>query len=206
MNKNIESDEQRRQAEDARAETQEDMPDNVHQLNGDEEVDLETLLERERERVNDLTEQVQRERAELINYRRRKEQEQEALRVRAIESALSKILPVADDFHRAVKTLPPDAEKNSWAEGFKLIESNLRRALEAQGVTVMESVGKPFDPTRHEAVMFDESTTGEHMVVEEFQRGYLINDRVLRPAMVKVGSIGTDGSTGDGTDEQNSDQ
>ena len=206
MNKNMESEEQRRQAEEAGAEGQEDMPDNVHQLNADEEVDLETLLERERDRVNDLTEQVQRERAELINFRRRKEQEQEALRLRAIESALSKILPVADDFHRAVKSLPPEARENSWAEGFKLIESNLRRALEAQGVTVMESVGKPFDPTRHEAVMFDESTTGEHMVVEEFQRGYLINDRVLRPAMVKVGSIATDGSADAASEEQNSDQ
>lgn len=206
MNKSTESEGQRRQPEEAGAEQQEDTPENVHLLNGDEEVDLETLLQRERERVSDLTEQVQRERAELINYRRRKEQEQEALRVRAIESALSKILPVADDFHRAVKTLPPEAAHNSWAEGFKMIESNLRRALEAQGVTVMESVGKPFDPTRHEAVMFDENTTGEHMVVEEFQRGYMINDRVLRPAMVKVGSIATDGSPGEANDEQNSDQ
>lgn len=195
MNKNIESEEQRTQGEDARAEDQEDTPDNIYQLNGDEELGLETLLEREREKVNDLTDQVQRERAELINYRRRKEQDQERERARAVESVLLKILPVADDFQRAIKTLPPDTENNSWAEGFKLIESNLWRSLESFGVTAMESVGKPFDPTRHEAVMFDESTTGEHMVVEEFQRGYLINDRVLRPAMVKVGSITTDGST-----------
>lgn len=206
MNKNMQSEDERRQAEETGEENQEDMPDNVHQLNGDEEVDLETLLEQERERVNDLTEQVQRERAELINFRRRKEQEQESLRLRAIESALAKILPVADDFHRAIKSLPPEAENNSWAEGFKLIEANLRRALEAQGVTVMESVGKPFDPTRHEAVMFDESTTGEHMVVEEFQRGYWINDRVLRPAMVKVGSIATDGSEDESNEAQNLDQ
>jgi molecular chaperone GrpE len=169
------------------------QPGNVSSLDVDAEEDLEILLINERAKVDDLTDQLQRERAELINYRRRKEQEQESNRIRAIESALVRILPVADDFHRAIKTLPAEVEGNGWAEGFKLIETNLRRALEAQGVTPMESVGKPFDPTRHEAVMFDEDTTGEHMVVEEFQRGYMINDRVLRPAMVKVGSIATDG-------------
>jgi molecular chaperone GrpE len=174
---------------------QEQPFDNFHFLNSEQEEEgdnLESMLAGERARIDELIDQLQRERAELINYRRRKEQEQEVLRVRAIESALSKILPVADDLHRAVKTLPVEAEGNSWAEGFKLIEANLRRALEAQGVTVMESVGKPFDPNKHEAVMFDENTSGEHMVVEEFQRGYLIHDKVLRPAMVKVGSISTD--------------
>lgn len=193
MKHDNESKEQKHQQEaDAAHEEVTEEPDNLHYLNDSEEADLETLLDQERNRVEELTDQLQRERAELINYRRRKEQEQELLRVRAIESALVKILPVADDFHRAIKTLPAEAEGNGWAEGFKLIESNLRRALEAQGVTAMESVGKPFDPTRHEAVMFDENTSGEHMVVEEFQRGYLINDKVLRPAMVKVGSIATD--------------
>lgn len=181
------------QDENTKPEADNGGPDNLSYLNGDgEEFDLETLLEREQERVEELTDQLQRERAELINYRRRKEQEQEAVKTRAIESALAKMLPVADDFHRAIIALPPETEGNTWVDGFKLIEANFQRALESQGVTVMESVGKPFDPSRHEAVMFDEDTVGEHMVVEEFQRGYLIHDRVLRPAMVKVGSIATD--------------
>jgi molecular chaperone GrpE len=183
-----------REHDEAKSEDIEEVADNLHFLNAEAGEDLETLLLNERARVDDLTDQLQRERAELINYRRRKEQEQESNRIRAIESALLRILPVADDLHRAIKTLPAEVEDNSWAEGFKLIEANLRRALEAQGITAMESVGRPFDPTRHEAVMFDENTSGEHMVVEEFQRGYLINDKVLRPAMVKVGAIATDGA------------
>jgi molecular chaperone GrpE len=195
VNKNDGSEEQQGQGNTPEAESGEDVVDNLHVLKSEEEPTLEDQLEMTQAMVDDLTDQLQRERAELINYRRRKEQEQETVRVRAIESALSRILPVADDFHRAIKSLPADAAENSWAEGFRMIESNLRKALEAQGVTVMESVGKPFDPTRHEAVMFDEGTTGEHMVVEEFQRGYLIHDRVLRPAMVKVGSIATDDGT-----------
>lgn len=198
MNKDKDQDEQGVQDGAELDETLQNVLDNLSFLNVDPDaldMDLEALLLRERAKVDDLTDQLQRERAELINYRRRKEQEQESARVRAIESALAKILPVADDFYRAIKSLPPDVEGNTWVEGFKLIEANLRRALEAQGITVMESVGKPFDPTRHEAVLFDEDTVGEHMVVEEFQRGYLINDRVLRPAMVKVGSIATDAPT-----------
>lgn len=161
---------------------------------GVEEGVLAALLERERERTEELTDQLQRERAELINYRRRKEQEQDLIRARAMENTLRKLLPVVDDFHRALKTLPADVEGNSWAQGFRMIENNLWKTFESEGITAMDSIGKPFDPARHEAVVFDENTTGEHMVVEEFQRGYLIRDRVLRPAMVRVGSFATDGA------------
>jgi molecular chaperone GrpE len=195
VNKHDETDEQRGQGDNPEADSGEDVVDNIRMLDNDEEPTIEEQLDIALMQVAELTDQLQRERAELINYRRRKEQEQENVRVRAIEAAMSKVLSVADDFHRAIKSLPPETEGNSWAEGFRLIEANLRKSLETQGITVMESVGKPFDPTRHEAVMFDEGTTGEHMVVEEFQRGYLINDRVLRPAMVKVGSIATDDGT-----------
>ncbi|CAN5773783.1 hypothetical protein BH20CHL1_BH20CHL1_00060 [soil metagenome] len=158
-----------------------------------EEGVLVTLLERERERSEKLADDLLRSQAELQNYRRRMEQKQDEVRARAVETTLRKLLPVADDFHRALKTLPTEVDGNSWAQGFRLIESNLWKTFESEGVTAMDSVGKPFDPARHEAVVFDENTTGDHMVVEEFQRGYLIQDRVLRPAMVKVGSIASDG-------------
>jgi molecular chaperone GrpE len=194
VTRNDQHDDKRDQDQQEIVHEESNLADGQRFLDTEADDDLEMLLLNERARVDELTDQLQRERAELINYRRRKEHEQEANRIRAIETALGKILPVADDFHRAIKTLPAEVEGNGWAEGFKLIEANLRRALEAQGVTPMESVGRPFDPTRHEAVMFDENTAGEHMVVEEFQRGYLINDKVLRAAMVKVGSIATDGS------------
>ncbi|MBA2452452.1 MAG: nucleotide exchange factor GrpE [Chloroflexia bacterium] len=158
-----------------------------------EEGVLVTLLERERERSEKLADDLLRSQAELQNYRRRMEQKQDEVRARAVETTLRKLLPVADDFHRALKTLPTEVDGNSWAQGFRLIESNLWKTFESEGVTAMNSVGKLFDPARHEAVVFDETTTGNHMVVEEFQRGYLIQDRVLRPAMVKVGSIASDG-------------
>lgn len=169
--------------------------ENIQTLHPEEQQeDTLTLLEQERARSEELKDQLQRVQAELINYRRRMEAKQDEIRARAVEATLSRFLPVADDLHRAVSSLPEESEGNGWAEGFRLIESNLLRALESHGVKPMESVGKPFDPAQHDAVMFDENTSGEHMVVEEFQRGYWINDRVLRPAMVRVGSIPTDAS------------
>ncbi len=190
MTKDQDQDQEKDQQEGTNPEAEQAEPDNISYLNGDSEAfDLEELLEREQARVEELTDQLQRERAELINYRRRKEQEQEAIKNRAVESTLQRLLPVADDFHRAIQALPEETEGNTWVDGFKLIEANFRKALESLGVTPMEAVGTPFDPNLHEAVMFDEGTVGEHMVVAEFQRGYMIHDRVLRPAMVRVGSL-----------------
>jgi molecular chaperone GrpE len=136
----------------------------------------------------DMLDRLQRSQAEFANFRRRIEQERELQRSRATEDLVRKLLPVADDFDRALRSVPADIEGNPWIEGMRLVERKLWRALEAEGITVMESIGQPFDPSRHEAVMVDEGDGNADTVVEEFQRGYYVNDTVLRPAMVKVGS------------------
>jgi len=137
----------------------------------------------------EMLDSLQRSRAEFANYRRRIEQEREQLRVRAAESIVRKLLPVADDFERALRSVPDDVATTSWFEGIRLVERKLWGVLEAEGVSPMESVGQPFDPSRHEAVMVDEGVPNADTVVEEYQRGYLVNDTVLRPAMVKVGTL-----------------
>jgi molecular chaperone GrpE len=136
----------------------------------------------------EMLERLQRSQAEFANFRRRTEQERELQRVRATEDIIRKLLPVADDFDRALNAVPEEISSNPWIEGIRLIERKLWRALESEGISIMESVGHPFDPSRHEAVMVDESAGDADTVVEEFQRGYFVNDTVLRPAMVKVGS------------------
>lgn len=144
-------------------------------------------LERVKADAADMLDSLQRARAEFANYRRRVEADQARVRERATEQLLARLLPVADDFDRALRSVPDEIAADGWFEGIRLVERKLWHALDSEGVSVMESVGQPFDPSRHEAVMVDEGAEAADTVVEEFQRGYLINDTVIRPAMVKVG-------------------
>jgi len=99
---------------------------------------------------------------------------------------LSRLLAVLDDFDRALDTVPPDTHE-AWVDGIRLVERKLRGLLEAEGVTPIEAVGKPFDPNLHEAVVHEDTADHpDNTVIDEVQRGYLLRDRVLRPALVRV--------------------
>lgn len=157
----------------------------------DEQVEPSSPMEQLEELKSSLAvmlDDLQRSRAEFANYRRRIEQDQAQLRVRATEGLLRKLLPVADDFDRAIRAAPEDIRSHPWHEGVRLVERKLWSVLENEGVRPIESVGMPFDPSRHEAIMVDEDAASSDTVVEEFQRGYTQHDIVLRPAMVKVGA------------------
>lgn len=151
--------------------------------------DLMDELERERAKAAEYLDQAQRARAELLNYKRRTEQEMQQFRRSASEHLITRLLPVVDDFNRAVESVPDEKLENSWIQGFLLIQRKLWSILEAEGVRPIESVGQPFDPTIHEAVTFDSDGEGVDIVISEFQRGYTLNDRIIRPAMVQVGRI-----------------
>jgi molecular chaperone GrpE len=129
----------------------------------------------------------QRAQADFSNYRRRVEQEREEF-VRYAEAGIIRdLLPILDDFERALQSLPPDLRGVTWVEGMALIERKIRTLLESHGLTPIEALGKEFDPHEHEAVMRD-GEAGEPMIVTgELQRGYRLHDRVLRPTMVRVG-------------------
>jgi molecular chaperone GrpE len=135
----------------------------------------------------DTTTQWQRTAADFQNYRRRTEQEKAGLAGMASENLLRKVLNIADDFDRAIAHAPSDPAAAAWVEGVVAIDRKLRQLLESEGVTAIDAVGRTFDPRLHEAIM-NEPTT-EHpdgTVVKELQRGYEINGRVLRPALVAV--------------------
>lgn len=172
------------------------------QLNGQPTME-EVLAELDQFKADaaDMLDRLQRSHAEFANFRRRIEQERELQRSRATEDLVRKLLPVADDFDRALRSVPAEIEGNPWIEGIRLVERKLWRTLEGEGISVMESLGQPFDPSRHEAVMVDDGQGVADTVVEEFQRGYLVNDTVLRPAMVKVGPAETLNLTTTATDE-----
>lgn len=129
----------------------------------------------------------QRSRAEFANYKKRVEREKEEMRAQVTGEILTHYLGVIDDLERALKDRPVESESNAWAEGIELIYIKLKAILESEGVEPIVAEGKIFDPNFHEAVTYEENDDhrdGE--VIEVIQRGYILGDRVLRPAMVRV--------------------
>ncbi|MBZ0290602.1 MAG: nucleotide exchange factor GrpE [Anaerolineae bacterium] len=128
-----------------------------------------------------------RERADFANYKKRVENQLRDSAQNAAVEALVTLLPVIDDFERAMSNVPPELAGNPWLNGVSMIQRKLQKMLDDQGVTVLDPVGDVFDPSRHEAVGTEDSSEVEsgHVAVT-LQKGYLHGDRVLRPALVKV--------------------
>ena len=141
------------------------------------------------DKIAELEEKLLRNQAELINFKRRKEEEVSKLLEYSNLELIREILPILDNFERAIKMDDDDLtdEVSRFLEGFKMIYSEFRRILNDFGVTEIEALDQLFDPTYHEAVMTDENKDKESgIVLEVLQKGYKLKDRVIRPAMVKV--------------------
>lgn len=140
----------------------------------------------------DLRNQTLRTLAEMENLRRRTAREKEDASKYAIGKFAKDLLSVGDNLHRALQAIPPGATADNelmqtLADGVAAVERELLAALEKHGVSTVDALGKPFDSNVHEAVM--EQPTADHPpghVAQVFQTGYLLNDRLLRPAMVAV--------------------
>lgn len=160
--------------------------------------ELEAQLEAAREEAAENLAGWQREAADFRNYKRRNEQDREAILGLANESLLRKVLALADDFDRAVEAMPRELGKIVWVEGIVAIDRKLRMLLESEGVTPIDVLGKPFDPREHDAITHEETTdVPDETVIGEIQRGYRIRDRVLRPALVSVAkNPGSDAGSG----------
>ena len=143
------------------------------------------LLQQEKEEAQRFLANWQRAEADFANYKRRVEQEREEAKRIANAALIINILPVLDDLERALASLNIRLVGLTWFDGIRLIYRKLQLVLENAGVSQIEVEGQPFDPRFHEAVMYGEGEEGK--VVAEVQRGYKLNDRVLRPAMVIVG-------------------
>lgn len=133
-------------------------------------------------------EQLQRIAAEYANFRRRTENERVQERKNAARDLLAQVVPVIDDFERALNNVPAALADDSWVNGVLLIERKLMAVTERFDVHKIDALGQPFDPALHEAVSHDPETT-ENMVVEIYQNGYTLGNQVLRPAMVRVGDL-----------------
>ena len=129
----------------------------------------------------------QRARAELANARKRFEKERSEAGQLANHALLRKILPVLDDLDRAIKTMPDDLHQHAWANGVLLIQRKFQNTLDAEGVKLIEAEGQDFNPGLHEAISMEESrefTSGQ--IIGVIQQGYILGDRVLRPARVRI--------------------
>ena len=158
---------------------------------------LEKELQTLRAEHDALQSQYMRIAADFDNFRKRQSRDQDDLRQQLVCSTLSEILPVVDNFERARQQLNPEGEEaQALHRSYQGLYKQLVEVLKQQGVARMEVVGQEFDPTLHEAVLREENTEHpEDVVIEELQRGYHLNGRVLRHAMVKV-SMGP-GPSGD---------
>ena len=129
---------------------------------------------------------LQRAQADFINYKRRTEQERQDFSRAANADLLKAILPVADDLERALENVPEDLSQHEWVEGIRLVERKFKASLENAGVKPVLALGMEFDPEYHEALRQDAGPDG--VVIGEFQKGYTLHDKLLRPARVIVGN------------------
>ena len=128
----------------------------------------------------------QRSAADFANFKRRTDEERATVGQFSNAILIGKLLGVLDDFDRALESVPADAQ-DRWIEGVRLVERKLRNVLDGEGVTPIDSLGHPFDPNLHEAVVHE--PTADHpdnQVIGELQRGYRLHDRVIRPSLVRV--------------------
>ena len=149
---------------------------------------LEQELQSLKQEHETLQSQYMRIAADFDNFRKRQSRDQDDIRQQLVCSTLSEILPVVDNFERARQQLNPEGEEaQALHRSYQGLYKQLVDVLKQQGVARMEVVGQLFDPTLHEAVLREESTEQpEDMVIEELQRGYHLNGKVLRHALVKV--------------------
>ncbi len=139
------------------------------------------------EKIMELNDRLMRSMAEFDNYRKRTEKEKAQMFDMGAKNVLEKLLPVIDNFERGLDSISEDDKNNSYVQGFNMIYKQLMTCMEEIGVKVIEAVGQEFDPNFHNAVMHGEDDSlGENIIAEEFQKGYMYNDVVIRHSMVKV--------------------
>jgi molecular chaperone GrpE len=154
--------------------------------------ELKSELEEAQAQATEYLDGWQRAQAEFSNYKKRQEAEWAQMRTRATADVLRKILPVVDDFERAIATMPDDLSRLTWCEGVFLIKAKLDAILDSEGVKPIKTNGQTFDPVYHEAVTYEEAAGYEEgQIIGEVQRGYMLDERVLRPALVRVAKAAT---------------
>ena len=148
---------------------------------------LEQELEKAQAQGREYFEGWQRERADFSNYKRRVERDQQMLGQSLKIDVIKKYLTVVDDLERALKARPTEGPAAAWSNGIELIYRKLTSMLEAEGVLRIPAETEEFNPSRHEAISYEDSPDhASNEIIEVVQQGYTLGDRVIRPALVRV--------------------
>jgi molecular chaperone GrpE len=139
------------------------------------------------QQLAELTKALQHERADATNIRRRHEEQMASIRNRVKASVIQDVLPVIDNFERALKHVPKDLERNDYIKGVQGVVKQFEATLASMGVERIKTVGQAFDPNLHEAVSMEEGDGAHEIVTEELQPGYRLGNDIIRHAMVRVG-------------------
>ena len=139
------------------------------------------------EQIEELTDKLKRQMAEFDNFRKRTEKEKTQMYEIGAKSIIEKILPVIDNFERGFASVTEEEKANPFVDGMDKVYKQMMTVLSEIGVTQIEAVGEEFNPDFHNAVMHvEDEEAGENIIVEEFQKGYLYKETVVRHSMVKV--------------------
>lgn len=152
----------------------------------DKKNDYKKLAEELAQENADLTEALQRERADVMNIRRRHDDQMAQLRSSVKAGVVGELLPAIDNLERALKHAPKDIEGHEYVKGVSGVVKQFEKTLADLGVSKIKTVGEAFDPNIHEAVSMEDDGGEQEIVSEELQPGYVLGDEVIRPAMVKV--------------------
>lgn len=151
------------------------------------EESLEDKLKAAEDKAKESFDKYLRQVAEFDNYRKRTTAEKASMYSNGVRDTVEKLLPVIDNFERAVSAIPEEEKENSFFVGVEMILKQLREVLTSMDVKEIEAEGQPFDPNLHNAVMhIDDESCDENVIVEVFQKGYILGDKVIRHSMVKV--------------------
>ena len=161
-----------------------DVEKNENNNKADEIIELKKQIESQKVQIDETEDRLKRVAAEFDNYKKRSSKEREGLYNSLIADIVSNFLPVIDNLEKAVEAETQDEE---YKKGIELVLKQFRDVLNSKGVTEIEAVGKTFDPELHEAVSsVQDDTKGEKEIVQEYRKGYMIGNRVIRHSMVIV--------------------
>ena len=183
------------ESEEAAADEPEDVPDETEgekpeEASGEKKnrfFGKKNKKDKKDEKIEELTDKLTRQMAEFDNFRKRTEKEKSQMYEIGAKDIIDKILPVVDNFERGLGAVTEEEKENPFVQGMDKVYKQLMTTLEGAGVKPIEAVGQEFNPDFHNAVMHEENEEfGENIITEEFQKGYMYRDSVVRHSMVKV--------------------